>query len=93
MNLMKPHQIPNKEPVGPCRSHRACIKTGRNPTIYGFSPPFLPGFCTAKGDLVSSMLFPKPVHFKFYKDAGKFVAFLAVLGKELLSGLNKHTES
>ncbi|KAJ7306345.1 hypothetical protein JRQ81_009687 [Phrynocephalus forsythii] len=37
------------------------------------------GFCTVKGDLVSSMLFPKPVHFKFYKDAGKFVAFLAIL--------------
>nr|XP_020637678.1 probable cation-transporting ATPase 13A2 isoform X3 [Pogona vitticeps] len=37
------------------------------------------GFFTAKGDLISSMLFPKPVHFKFYKDAGKFVAFLAIL--------------
>nr|XP_056721435.1 polyamine-transporting ATPase 13A2 [Euleptes europaea] len=37
------------------------------------------GFCTAKGDLISSILYPKPVNFKFYKDAVKFVLFLAVL--------------
>nr|XP_013798354.1 PREDICTED: probable cation-transporting ATPase 13A2 isoform X2 [Apteryx mantelli mantelli] len=37
------------------------------------------GFCTAKGDLISSILYPKPVSFKFYKDAMKFVLFLAVL--------------
>ncbi|NWW21020.1 AT132 ATPase, partial [Falcunculus frontatus] len=38
------------------------------------------GFCTAKGDLISSILYPKPVTFKFYKDAVKFVLFLAMLG-------------
>ncbi|NXH35649.1 AT132 ATPase, partial [Myiagra hebetior] len=37
------------------------------------------GFCTAKGDLISSILYPKPVSFKFYKDAVKFVLFLALL--------------
>uniref|UniRef100_A0A7M4FKB4 Polyamine-transporting ATPase 13A2 n=1 Tax=Crocodylus porosus TaxID=8502 RepID=A0A7M4FKB4_CROPO len=37
------------------------------------------GFCTAKGDLISSILYPKPLSFKFYKDAMKFVLFLAVL--------------
>ncbi|NXK00593.1 AT132 ATPase, partial [Corythaixoides concolor] len=37
------------------------------------------GFCTAKGDLISSILYPKPVSFKFYKDAVKFVLFLAGL--------------
>ncbi|XP_077168566.1 polyamine-transporting ATPase 13A2 isoform X2 [Paroedura picta] len=37
------------------------------------------GFCTAKGDLISSILYPKPVNFKFYKDAVKFVLFLAIL--------------
>ncbi|XP_014425072.2 polyamine-transporting ATPase 13A2 isoform X2 [Pelodiscus sinensis] len=37
------------------------------------------GFCTAKGDLISSILYPKPVHFRFYKDAVKFVLFLAAL--------------
>lgn len=44
------------------------------------------GFCTAKGDLISSILYPKPVTFKFYKDAVKFVLFLAVLGREALPG-------
>ncbi|KFV54261.1 putative cation-transporting ATPase 13A2, partial [Gavia stellata] len=37
------------------------------------------GFCTAKGDLISSILYPKPVCFKFYEDAVKFVLFLAIL--------------
>ncbi|XP_044524629.1 polyamine-transporting ATPase 13A2 [Gracilinanus agilis] len=37
------------------------------------------GFCTAKGDLVSSILHPKPIHFKFYRDALKFVFFLFIL--------------
>ncbi|NXH54570.1 AT132 ATPase, partial [Rhabdornis inornatus] len=37
------------------------------------------GFCTAKGDLISSILYPKPVSFRFYKDAVKFVLFLAIL--------------
>ena len=48
--------------------------------------PFCKGFCTAKGDLISSILYPKPVTFKFYKDAVKFVLFLAVLGREALPG-------
>ncbi|KAM7098535.1 polyamine-transporting ATPase 13A2 isoform 3-T3 [Molossus nigricans] len=37
------------------------------------------GFCTAKGGLVSSILHPRPVNFKFYKDSMKFVAALSVL--------------
>uniref|UniRef100_A0A5F8GF94 Polyamine-transporting ATPase 13A2 n=1 Tax=Monodelphis domestica TaxID=13616 RepID=A0A5F8GF94_MONDO len=37
------------------------------------------GFCTAKGELVSSILHPKPIHFKFYRDALKFVFFLFIL--------------
>ncbi|XP_072442697.1 polyamine-transporting ATPase 13A2 isoform X5 [Chiloscyllium punctatum] len=37
------------------------------------------GFCTAKGELISSILYPKPLGFKFYKDAVKFVVFLAIL--------------
>ncbi|XP_029433723.1 cation-transporting ATPase 13A2 isoform X2 [Rhinatrema bivittatum] len=37
------------------------------------------GFCTAKGDLISSILYPKPVGFKFYRDALTFVLFLGVL--------------
>ncbi|XP_076874519.1 polyamine-transporting ATPase 13A2 [Brachyhypopomus gauderio] len=41
------------------------------------------GFFTAKGDLVSSILYPQPVNFRFYQDAMKFLLFLggvALLG-------------
>ncbi|KAM3872209.1 polyamine-transporting ATPase 13A2 [Diretmus argenteus] len=34
------------------------------------------GFFTAKGDLVSSILYPQPINFSFYKDASKFLLFL-----------------
>ncbi|KAM5267634.1 polyamine-transporting ATPase 13A2 isoform 2-T2 [Hipposideros larvatus] len=37
------------------------------------------GFCTAKGGLVSSILHPRPIKFKFYKHSMKFVAALSVL--------------
>ncbi|XP_036900997.1 polyamine-transporting ATPase 13A2 isoform X7 [Sturnira hondurensis] len=39
----------------------------------------LTGFCTAKGGLVSSILHPRPINFKFYKHSMKFVAALSVL--------------
>jgi cation-transporting P-type ATPase 13A2 len=35
------------------------------------------GFNTTKGALVRSMLFPKPMGFKFYRDSMKFIAVLA----------------
>ncbi|GIY71371.1 probable cation-transporting ATPase 13A3, partial [Caerostris extrusa] len=34
------------------------------------------GFSTAKGELIRSILFPKPLGFKFYKDSLKFVVLL-----------------
>ena len=34
------------------------------------------GFATAKGDLVRSILFPKPADFKFSQDAFKFIGVL-----------------
>ncbi|XP_063965726.1 polyamine-transporting ATPase 13A3-like isoform X1 [Lytechinus pictus] len=37
------------------------------------------GFSTMKGDLVRSILFPKPVGFKFYSDSMKFIGILAIL--------------
>ncbi|XP_021361034.1 cation-transporting ATPase 13A2-like isoform X2 [Mizuhopecten yessoensis] len=37
------------------------------------------GFRTAKGELVRSILFPKPVDFKFYRDAMKFIMFLGFI--------------
>ncbi|CAN9515694.1 unnamed protein product [Ophioblennius macclurei] len=41
------------------------------------------GFFTAKGSLVSSILYPQPIDFRFYKDAFKFLfilGFLALIG-------------
>ncbi|XP_054242164.1 probable cation-transporting ATPase 13A5 [Indicator indicator] len=38
------------------------------------------GFNTAKGDLVRSILYPKPVNFKLYRDAFKFIIGLSVVG-------------
>ncbi|XP_038439640.1 probable cation-transporting ATPase 13A5 isoform X2 [Canis lupus familiaris] len=38
------------------------------------------GYNTAKGDLVRSILYPRPLNFKLYNDAFKFIVFLACLG-------------
>ncbi|EPY85301.1 putative cation-transporting ATPase 13A5 [Camelus ferus] len=40
----------------------------------------LTGYNTAKGDLVRSILYPRPLNFKLYSDAFKFIVFLACLG-------------
>ncbi|CAH2356001.1 vacuolar cation-transporting ATPase Ypk9p [[Candida] railenensis] len=37
------------------------------------------GFNTTKGSLVRSMLFPKPVGFKFYEDSFKYIGFMAII--------------
>ncbi|BFZ23149.1 hypothetical protein BsWGS_26187 [Bradybaena similaris] len=37
------------------------------------------GFNTAKGELVRAILFPKPLDFKFYRDAMRFILCLAVI--------------
>ena len=39
----------------------------------------LTGFGTIKGELIRTMLFPKPSDFKFYADSFKFVAILALM--------------
>ncbi|KAJ6655494.1 hypothetical protein lerEdw1_005072 [Lerista edwardsae] len=38
------------------------------------------GFDTAKGDLVRSILYPKPLNFKLYRDVFKFIVCLALIG-------------
>ncbi|XP_069328874.1 probable cation-transporting ATPase 13A5 [Eulemur rufifrons] len=38
------------------------------------------GYNTAKGDLVRSILYPRPLNFKLYSDAFKFMMFLSCLG-------------
>ncbi|XP_069476247.1 probable cation-transporting ATPase 13A4 [Ambystoma mexicanum] len=37
------------------------------------------GFNTTKGDMVRSILYPKPVNFKLHRDVGRFFMFLAFL--------------
>jgi cation-transporting P-type ATPase 13A2 len=41
--------------------------------------PFALGFNTTKGALIRSMLFPKPMGFKFYRDSMRFIAVLACI--------------
>lgn len=38
------------------------------------------GYLTAKGDLIRSILNPKPTRFKFYRDSMRFVGILGILG-------------
>ncbi|XP_044886109.1 probable cation-transporting ATPase 13A5 isoform X3 [Mauremys mutica] len=38
------------------------------------------GFNTAKGDLVRSILYPKPMNFKLYRDAFRFIMILTLIG-------------
>lgn len=42
---------------------------------------FQTGFSTTKGELVRSILYPKPLKMKFYKDSFYFVTFLFCLCK------------
>ncbi len=44
------------------------------------------GFNTTKGALVRSMLFPKPMGFKFYRDSFRFIGFLA-----MIAGIDSHS--
>ncbi|CDO92419.1 unnamed protein product [Kluyveromyces dobzhanskii CBS 2104] len=37
------------------------------------------GFSTTKGSLVRSMMFPKPVGFKFYEDSFKYIGFMTLI--------------
>jgi len=48
----------------------------------------LTGFSTVKGELIRTMLFPKPSDFKFYSDSFKFIGCLGVAA---LAGKNIHT--
>jgi cation-transporting P-type ATPase 13A2 len=53
------------------------IKTLREPHVLGMV--YQTGFSTSKGQLVRSILFPKPLNMKFYRDSFYFVGFLFAL--------------
>lgn len=80
-----PHWV--MPPPRSSRSHSPQCGAGRQGlggpvlTLATPTPRLLPGFCTAKGGLVSSILHPRPIDFKFYKHSMKFVAALSVLGE------------
>jgi hypothetical protein len=38
------------------------------------------GFMTSKGKLIRAILFPKPIHFRFYTDLVKVAALFFILG-------------
>ena len=38
------------------------------------------GFSTTKGGLIRSILNPKPVGFKFFRDSMRFIALMVILG-------------
>ena len=42
-------------------------------------PLTISGFQTTKGDLIRSIMFPKPMDFKFYQDAIRFIIVLACI--------------
>lgn len=48
------------------------------------------GFYTTKGGLIRSILNPRPVGFKFFRDSMRFICVMCVLGKDrMLVGLLK----
>ena len=47
--------------------------------IFRSKPTSFLGFNTTKGALIRSMLFPKPMGFKFYRDSMRFIGFLSGL--------------
>jgi len=47
----------------------------------------LTGFSTVKGELIRTMLFPKPSDFQFYADSFKFISILAIMA---VAGKNSH---
>uniref|UniRef100_A0A8C5EYF5 Cation-transporting ATPase n=1 Tax=Gopherus evgoodei TaxID=1825980 RepID=A0A8C5EYF5_9SAUR len=51
------------------------------------------GFNTAKGDLVRSILYPKPMNFKLYRDAFKFIIILTLIAETVAMALLLFTVS
>lgn len=66
------HSNPENPVAQPCKSGK---KQRLDPSVVIFL-----GYNTAKGDLVRSILYPRPLNFKLYNEAFKFMVFLACIG-------------
>nr|XP_061841606.1 polyamine-transporting ATPase 13A2-like isoform X1 [Nerophis lumbriciformis]XP_061841607.1 polyamine-transporting ATPase 13A2-like isoform X1 [Nerophis lumbriciformis]XP_061841608.1 polyamine-transporting ATPase 13A2-like isoform X1 [Nerophis lumbriciformis] len=62
-----------------CGTHLIRAKGGGPSGCGGVAVVTGTGFFTAKGSLVSSILYPQPTNFRFYRDATKFLIVLGVL--------------
>lgn len=66
-----------------CGTHIIQAKGGRPGGSGAVAVVTSTGFFTAKGNLVSSILYPQPISFRFYQDAMKFLlilGFIALIG-------------
>ncbi|XP_015243066.1 PREDICTED: probable cation-transporting ATPase 13A2 isoform X1 [Cyprinodon variegatus] len=62
-----------------CGTHIIQAKGGRPGGSGAVAVVTSTGFFTAKGNLVSSILYPQPINFRFYQDAMKFLLILGVI--------------
>ena len=56
-----------------------CIKASNNVDEKILGMVTQTGFTTAKGELIRTMMFPKPSNFKFYQDSFRFIGLLALM--------------
>jgi len=84
--------LPNNDSVFDRDTHRkyilysgtTCLETRTHNQEPILAIVFGTGFSTIKGQLIRSMLYPKPENFKFYRDAMKFITVmvgLALIGR------------
>ncbi|XP_061113654.1 cation-transporting ATPase 13A2 isoform X2 [Conger conger] len=66
-----------------CGTHVIQAKRGQQGATEALAVVTRTGFFTAKGDLISSILYPQPLNFRFYQDA---IKFLLILGAVALIG-------
>jgi len=75
--------IPNSSSVFYHKDKKFTVSAGTLPKICRHEPTGIivaTGFTTAKGDLVRSVLFPKPNRFSFYADSFKFIGIMGIIG-------------
>lgn len=75
--------IPNSSSIFYHKEKKFTVSAGTLPKICRHDPTGIvvaTGFSTAKGDLVRSVLYPKPNRFSFYADSFKFIGIMGIFG-------------